>query len=253
MKTTQLEVILLLAALGASPAIFADEYGLIVDPSYPPPCKRELRYTLNYCTTDAVVEDLRRHFISGLSFRIKAVEMAVLSGSMSLPSHSVAQAPFNEVISDICTTESPHDFDTLLKFLRYLPYRSLRARLTSELRVAEPPAVRARLQQALSALPAAKPATAGEVAEAAIFTYKRELSEAGDRDKCKEAMERLRRAMTFDARLADADIQAEIDLYEKHKGPMPYPSPGTACSLFGFQEVAHAALAERRNRTTRPR
>ena len=31
------------------------------------------------------------------------------------------------------------------------------------------------------------------------------------------------------------------------KGDMPYPSPGTACSLFGFQTAAHDALARRRH------
>ena len=89
------------------------------------------------------------------------------------------------------------------------------------------------------------------MADATIRVYKRELSEAGDRDKCDEAVRRVARAMEIDARLSDVDIQAEIELWERVKGPMPYPTPGTACSLFGFQEAAHAALVERRKKRDR--
>ena len=84
--------------------------------------------------------------------------------------------------------------------------------------------------------------------EKAILAYKNQLSEAGDRYKCEAAVKRVGRAMTIDSRLSDASIQAEIDLYEKVKGPMPYPSLGTACALFGFQDAAHAALQQRRRK-----
>ena len=238
MKTSAL---LLVVSLVASPAMFAGEYGLSVDPSFPHPCKRKVSRSLNSCTTAAVVQDLHRAFLSGKNFRIKAVEMAVLSGKISLSADALA--PFNEGIAAICMSESPHDFDTFKRFLHYLPYSSLRVRLASELPVAQP-AIRARLQEALSALPRS-------VADAAIRAYKRELSEAGDRDKCDEAVKRVGRAMAIDARISDVDIQAEIDLYEKVKGPMPYPTPGTACSLFGFQDAAHAALEERRKKRDR--
>jgi hypothetical protein len=82
--------------------------------------------------------------------------------------------------------------------------------------------------------------------EKAILVYEYELSDAGDRHECKAAVERVGRAMAIDSRLSDASIQAEIDGYERARGPMPYPSPGTACMLFGFQEAAHAALQQRR-------
>jgi hypothetical protein len=239
MKTSAL---LLLVSLVASPAMFAGEFGLSVDPSFPHPCKREASRSLNYCTTAAVVQDLRGHFISGRRFGIKAVEMAVLSASISLSADALAT--FNEGIVAICLSESPHDFDAFKRFLYYLPYSSLRVRLVSELPVAQRPAIRARLREALSALPRS-------VADAAIRAYKPELFEAGDRDQCHEALKRVGRAMTIDARISDVDIQAEIDLYEKVKGPMPYPSPGTACELFGFQEAAHAALEERRKKRAR--
>jgi hypothetical protein len=48
-------------------------------------------------------------------------------------------------------------------------------------------------------------------------------------------------------RVSDADLQAEIDDFEKVKGAMPYPSPGTACSRFGFQTVAHEVLEQRKS------
>ena len=238
MKTSAL---LLVVSLVASPPMFAGEYGLSVDPSFPHPCKRKVSRSLNDCTTAAVVQDLHRTFLSGKSFRIKSVEMAVLTGKISLSADALVT--FNEGIVAICLSESPHDFDAFKRFLHYLPYSTLRVRLASELPVAQP-AIRARLQEALSALPRS-------VADAAIRAYKRELSEEGDRDKCYEAVRRVARAMEIDARLSDVDIQAEIDLWERVKGPMPYPSPGTACALFGFQEAAHAALDERREKHVR--
>ena len=143
---------LLLAALFlASPALLGGEYGLSVGPSFPNPCQREVSHTLNSCTTAAVAEDLRRHFLSGEAFRIKAVEMAVLSGRISV--EKKAMADFNDTIAAICVADSPHDFDTLVKFLRYLPYRSLRERLAAELERTTHPAARKRLQKAIAALP----------------------------------------------------------------------------------------------------
>jgi hypothetical protein len=92
-------------------------------------------------------------------------------------------------------------------------------------------------------------ALSASAADATIRAYKRELYDAGgDRDKCMAAVERVGRAMAVDSRLSDASIQAEIDLYEKHKGPIPYPTPESACTLFGFQEAAHAALQQRRRK-----
>ncbi|HEU4888851.1 MAG TPA: hypothetical protein VFV49_13275 [Thermoanaerobaculia bacterium] len=238
LRTAVLRFLLLLA----SPSILAGEYGLIVDPSYPASCQRDPSSSLNYCAPAAVMQDLRDHFLAGKPFRLKAVEMAVLSGRISLTADALPA--FNDVIAAVCTSESPHDFDTLEKFLHYLPYRSLRERLESELAVTSDAKPRARLRDALAALPPKK-------AQAALLAYKKELTGAGDRDQCDAAVKRVTRAMTADSRLSDADIQAEIDLYEKVKGPMPYPSPGTACALFGFQEAAHAALDERRKKSKR--
>jgi hypothetical protein len=144
-------VVLLLAALIASPSLFAGEYGLTVDPSFPHPCKYAATRTLNECTPAAVVKDLRGHFISGKPFRLRAVEMAVRSGTISLSPDALP--PFNDAIVDICVAEPRKDFLLLVSFLSFLV-----------------------------------------------------------------------------------------------KGPMPYPSPGTACALFGFQDAAHAALQQRRRK-----
>lgn len=97
--------------------------------------------------------------------------------------------------------------------------------------------------------PPAGDATAqGADTETVLQEYKKQLSEAGDRGQCDQAKESVRAAMAKDARLSDAAIQAEIDHYEKVKGPMPYPSPGTACAIFGFQDVARGALQDRRSK-----
>ncbi|MBN1608175.1 MAG: hypothetical protein JW940_16195 [Polyangiaceae bacterium] len=81
---------------------------------------------------------------------------------------------------------------------------------------------------------------------AAWFAYQRELREAGDQGHCDQAQERVRKAMAADARLTDRDLQTEIARFEKVRGAMPYPSPGTACSLFGLQSAARGALDDRK-------
>jgi hypothetical protein len=243
-------VFLLLAALIASPSLFAGESGLTVDPSFPHPCKHAATRTLNECTPASVAKDLRGHFISGKPFRLRALEMAVRSGTISVSADALPA--FNDAIIAICKAEPGKDYGSLLRFLSYLGHRSLRQRLASEIEVTKRPEVRERLQGALLWLPKA-PLSA---AEKAILAYKYELSDAGDRETgaswingpCEAAVERVGRAMAIDSRLSDASIQAEIDLYEKVKGPMPYPTTGTACALFGFQDAAHAALQQRRRR-----
>jgi hypothetical protein len=55
-------VFLLLAALIASPSLFAGD-GLTVDPSFPHPCKYAATRTVNECTPAAVAKDLRGHYI----------------------------------------------------------------------------------------------------------------------------------------------------------------------------------------------
>src|SRR6185436_6638247 len=99
----------------------------------------------------AVVEDLRGHFISGKPFQLRAVEMAVRSGSISLSPDALPA--FNDAIVAICAGESPKDFPLLVRFLNFLPYTSLRQRIASEIEVTERAEVRTRLEEALRALP----------------------------------------------------------------------------------------------------
>jgi hypothetical protein len=160
-------VFLLLAALIASPALFACEYGLTVDPSFPHPCKYAATRTLNECTPAAVVKDLRGHFISGKPFRLRAAEMAVRSGDISLSPDALPA--FNDAIVAMCAVQTRTDSLSLVRFLSYLPYSSLRQRLASEIEVTERPEVRSRLQEALRALPKA-PLSAPETA-CALFGF----------------------------------------------------------------------------------
>ena len=89
--------------------------------------------------------------------------------------------------------------------------------------------------------------SAGDQGQSAFVSYHLRLSEAGDRGECAAETERVRAAMASDPRISDADLRAEIDHFEsvRVKGPMPYPSRGTACSLWGFQKAARAALKDR--------
>ena len=83
-------------------------------------------------------------------------------------------------------------------------------------------------------------------AQTALLAYKRELYEAGDLGHCDQTKERVRKAMGADTRLTDADIRAEIAHFEQVRRSVPYPSPGTACSLFGFRSAARGALDDRK-------
>jgi hypothetical protein len=94
--------------------------------------------------------------------------------------------------------------------------------------------------------PSAAPESTPASPEQAMLDYKNELYEAGEASRCEEAVARIQQAMARDTRFSDAQLQAEIDHFERVKGTMPYPTPGTACSIFGFQKVLHGALAERK-------
>lgn len=99
----------------------------------------------------------------------------------------------------------------------------------------------------------AAPESTPTSSERALIDYDKELYEAGEASRCEEAVARMQQTMARDTRLTDAQIQAEIDHFERVKRSMPYPSPGTACSIFGFQKVLHGALAERRRVRNRGR
>jgi hypothetical protein len=100
-----------------------------------------------------------------------------------------------------------------------------------------------------AAPPPAGPSAAASAApsvEAILQAHRSSLSQAGDHQQCDGAVDRVRAALAADTRVGDEDMQQEIDRYERIKGPMPYPSPGTACAIFGFQRALAGALAERR-------
>lgn len=86
----------------------------------------------------------------------------------------------------------------------------------------------------------------GDPGTVALQGYKQALTDGGDRGQCEQAKAQVRAAMAKDERLSSEEIQAEINRYERVTGPMPYPSPGTACSVFGFPDAAKGALKDRR-------
>ena len=81
-----------------------------------------------------------------------------------------------------------------------------------------------------------------------FLAHKAFLGAEGDARRCDPAVARVTREMAEDARLAEEDLQGEIDRFESVKGAMPYPSPGTACSLFGFQQALKGALDLRKGK-----
>lgn len=86
-----------------------------------------------------------------------------------------------------------------------------------------------------------------------IAAAQRRLHEAGDHRRCRDEMAALRAEFAADVRFSDADLEAAFEAHDpttlghgddKH-GPMPYPTEGTACSLFGLPPVLHGALNDR--------
>ena len=136
-------------------SVRAGEYGLNVDPALQE-CRNALSHTLNVCPPSAVLEDLRAHFVVGEPFRIKAVEMAVLSGRISFLNTSDL-GPFSDLIVELCIAPDLHDFPLLLRFLAYLPYSTLRSRLEGAYANAMNEQAKSRLQEALNALPDVRP------------------------------------------------------------------------------------------------
>jgi hypothetical protein len=85
----------------------------------------------------------------------------------------------------------------------------------------------------------------GDPGTVALQGYKQALTDGGDKGQCEQAVAQVRAAMAKDERLSSEKIRAEINRYERVTGPMPYPSPGTACCVFGFPETAKGALEDR--------
>ena len=74
--------------------------------------------------------------------------------------------------------------------------------------------------------------------------YVRALHAAGDAGRCDAEVERVRGALVGDAGLTLDELRREAQKREIH-GSMPYPSPGTACALFGIQRALAGAISER--------
>jgi hypothetical protein len=103
--------------------------------------------------------------------------------------------------------------------------------------VAPPPQERA----ARSAAPAAKDPS--EV----VAAYADALDKAGTAGSCDDEKRHVKSALIDDPRLSDADLERERDARDyRGKGPMPYPSPGTACAIFGIVSALKDAINERR-------
>ena len=145
MKRTLL-LLLLLPRVAA-----AGEYGLTVDPGIDE-CRSTYAHTLNECPTGIVLADLRAYFLAGEPFRIKAVEMAVLSGRIVFED-TKDLGPFSDLVVELCIAPNPHDFSKLLQFLGYLPYSTLRSRLENAYSKAPNDQAKKRLREALEALP----------------------------------------------------------------------------------------------------
>ena len=74
------------------------------------------------------------------------------------------------------------------------------------------------------------------------------LQKAGDENRCDAEVEHVQAALAADPSFTDADLEKNLREYDtKGKGPMPYPSPGTACAIFGRVRALQGAIEDRRN------
>jgi len=81
-----------------------------------------------------------------------------------------------------------------------------------------------------------------------ILRHTDALQKAGDENRCDAEVERVRAALAADPGFTDADLERNARVYDtKDKGPMPYPSPGTACAIFGRVRALQGAINDRRN------
>ncbi len=84
--------------------------------------------------------------------------------------------------------------------------------------------------------------------ETIFRSHKSDLNEAGELYRCEEAVKEIRRKLAKDRRLADADLKDELSSLESVKETMPYPSPGAACSVFGYPQALRGAIEDRRGK-----
>jgi hypothetical protein len=132
-------------------AAAAGDYGLMVDSTLEK-CQFARENSRNECPPEIVWADFRGHFLAGEPFGLEAVNMAVLSGRISFQDTQDLR-PFSDLIVEICLAPQPFDFPALLRFLRSLPYTTLRSRLEeAHARAVEGPA-KGRLREAIDALP----------------------------------------------------------------------------------------------------
>jgi hypothetical protein len=107
-----------------------------------------------------------------------------------------------------------------------------------------------------SAPPSAAPtvATASpSTPDAVMSRYNDRLHDAGDHGRCDEETNAVSSDLARDTKLSDADLTRELKLRDTtNSGPMPYPSPGTACAIFGIQKALHRAIDERGAARSKP-
>lgn len=90
---------------------------------------------------------------------------------------------------------------------------------------------------------AGDPETRAQRVEDAILER---LHDAGDHRRCRAEMAVIRDQLADDRSLTVDDLVAMRQGHDTAgSGPMPYPSPGTACALFGIQVLLEGAVNDK--------
>ncbi len=97
-----------------------------------------------------------------------------------------------------------------------------------------------------TAAPSAPPPDAKRSKSQREYDYLARLHEAGDKRECRAEMAKIRAEWAADTDFSDSDLERIYASRDVHTdGPMPYPSAGTSCAIFGIQQILHGALNDR--------
>jgi hypothetical protein len=123
------------------------EFGLIISDTAPFPCKANVSYPLNTCTSDAVETELRAYFVEGKSPKIEAVKYFLDRCSVH-PAGQKENEKLRTLLMALLTDRSVSNTKDLYLLISCFPYKSMRSAIDNELKKEYPETIRNRLIRA---------------------------------------------------------------------------------------------------------
>lgn len=96
---------------------------------------------------------------------------------------------------------------------------------------------------------AGAPATTSVALPGRLDGYIATLQTAGEAGKCESQIDLVGESMVADRDLSDDDLVEERRARDtRGRGPMPSPTTGTACAVFGIQKALDRAIRDRQKK-----